>query len=782
MATRSDISVFWNTSPRLIVIAAPSTEVTIQDLHDTLRDIEDEPGALQYPSLISSAGKEPLGGGVTVGLTSTLNNAQVLFERRATAVTSGTFTSDSTPGRLVIATDTAATFQTDGVLSGYYLVNTADNSHAEVVEVIDENNLLVLSPTGGTENDYDTGETYFIYENVECSISGGNLVAEDEAGNSISPAFPTFGTFLIRTSSSSATLQELADIQYASFNGGITVDVTSPYSGTNYPNGTPRQPINNIADAVTMATNRGFTTLFILGDITLDDAVPSLNGFTFVGESANKSTIQIDANADVENSEFMTATINGILDGGNVVSDCVIETLNFVDGFITQCVLNGTITLSTQDDAHFLDCWSGVPGLSTPTIDFSGAGSGLAMRNYNGGITLRNKTGSEPVSVDLNSGQVVVEDTVTAGTIVLRGIGTWTNAIEYVGGADIVNQLINPLDMQAMSFYRGVTIDATSTYTGTTYPVGTPRMPVNNLADAKTLAVQQGFSILYIVGNYTFGPTDDISNYTIIGQNASKSMVVVLATTNTTNTEFQECLLTGSLAGGDNNIVRNSILYNLLGFDGIAYQCMLLQGLGLQEAAGARAALLSCYSGNPGEPYPYIEFGSQASLIAREYSGGLELKDKTGTQTASIDMQGIVIVNDSVDAGTVILRGVGEWQNEATYAGSATIENDLVSPTSELSIDSQDIRDSMLLDPSPTIVPGTESIDNKLDTIPASVVTALDGQTYDGVAFSDVLQDLLSMAKGRIIENPAGTFTFYEQDNSTPRFVLVKSGNQRSRV
>jgi hypothetical protein len=56
-----------------------------------------------------------------------------------------------------------------------------------------------------------------------------------------------------------------------------------------------------------------------------------------------------------------------------------------------------------------------------------GSGQALALRNYNGGIKLTNKTGPEAVSIDLNSGQIILENTVTNGEIVCRGIGKLTD-------------------------------------------------------------------------------------------------------------------------------------------------------------------------------------------------------------------------------------------------------------------------------------------------------------------------------------------------------------------
>lgn len=82
MAIIAGVTVDFTTSPRMITIPSPITSVTVQDLHDTIRDIEDEPSSMQYTHLVSSAGKENLGGGVFVGITMTLQNARIAFEAR----------------------------------------------------------------------------------------------------------------------------------------------------------------------------------------------------------------------------------------------------------------------------------------------------------------------------------------------------------------------------------------------------------------------------------------------------------------------------------------------------------------------------------------------------------------------------------------------------------------------------------------------------------------------------------------------------------------------------
>lgn len=68
-----------------------------------------------------------------------------------------------------------------------------------------------------------------------------------------------------------------------------------------------------------------------------------------------------------------------------------------------------------------------------------------------------------------------------------------------------------------------------------------------------------------------------------------------------------------------------------------------------------------------------------------------------------------------------------------------------------------------------------------LATMSAQFASDFRAETFDGVTFDDVMQDLLAMANARIVESPSGTFTFYERDNVTPRYTLTRAGTERTR-
>lgn len=424
MAVRTDVVVDFTVSPRIITVLAPSVEITLQDLHDTLREIEDDVWNLKEPKLVNSSGKEALGGGVEVGITSELQDAQLSFEARVDELEEGTVTSTDALGVTLI--DSGASFDVAQIARGDLVYNSTDGSAATVVSVTDGQELITNGLSGGIDDEFFSGDSYVIYDVIRCNISGGNLVAVDDVDVELDPVFPTFGTQIVRASSSSATLQELENLQFASFNGGVTVDLTSSFSGTVFPIGTFESPVNNFTDALTIASTRGFKAIFIIGDATIDSGL-TYDGFIFRGESVSNSTLTITASASVVGCVFERATLTGTLDGSSNATECSIATLTFVSGILIDCLLIGPITLSGAGTAHLLNCWSGVTGANTPIIDMGGGGKALALRNYNGGIELRNHAVPEDISIDLNSGHIILDSTITDGTFIIRGIGKLTD-------------------------------------------------------------------------------------------------------------------------------------------------------------------------------------------------------------------------------------------------------------------------------------------------------------------------------------------------------------------
>lgn len=730
MSVIDDFEIFPELSPRLVLFGSSLGSVTVQDIHDTLCAWQDSEDGHPFDILVESAGKEALGGGVTVGITTTLQNVKIGFQSHKVWKAIGIVTTPDATGVTLI--DAGATFITDGVEPGSWVVNLDDGSIATVLRVDSETQLVTDILGGGLDNEWGAGDDYRVLEVLQKNIDGGNLVAVDGLQVAIDPIFTTAGNQIVRTSSSSATLQELADIQYSSFLGGVTVNVLSPYSGTEYPTGTPRQPVNNLADAILISNERGFPKIFILGDLTIGPGI-DVTGIIFEGESESKTLITIDPAAITTRCEFAYARITGTLDGGSLVTDCDIGVLNFVDGYIEACVLNGPITLSGLDTAHFLSCYSGVPGQSTPVIDMAGSGSSLAIRNYNGGIEIRNKTGPEAVSIDLNSGQIILANTVTNGTIVCRGVGKLTD--NSPGTANVVNELITARSSQFVEYLGAVVIDTINGSAGTQYPRGTLRAPVSNLADAKVIAAAYGLSRFNIAGVLILAPTDSVDGLTLVGQNSLADTVVMLAGCSTVNTVFRDLRLTGEFGGGV--FVEKCAMSSCsnIGSDtesSLFNECILIEST-FTFASGLvtpqKMQFINCVSGVQSAGGVFIDYnGSEIASAFRKYSGAVTLINHSGAASSLWELDnGSITLEASCTAGLALIRGQVEVVDNS--AGTTVVfEGSALTATQSLQL--QSLFKAMALDPTDKWI----TTPSEMRTLSGDIIIKLTG---DGVTYTE---------------------------------------------
>lgn len=265
------------------------------------------------------------------------------------------------------------------------------------------------------------------------NITGGNSNLADKVNiNQVS----------IRTANS-AGLIDLSTLLSAAYGGEVCVDVVNGQSGTQTPLGTRSTPVNNFADAATIAANESISRIRLLRSATLG-ADADLQNLQIVGDSPVTVTATIDPAANVTGCGFEDLTITGTLDGMNEFTRCNILNINYVNGFIFQCALNGTITLGGGAQASILDCWSNVAGGGAgqyAAVDMGGSGNSLALRNYSGGLDLMNYSGGGAVSMDMASGRVIVDATVTAGEIYVRGIADVIN--NSTGTAQVFDLTVN---------------------------------------------------------------------------------------------------------------------------------------------------------------------------------------------------------------------------------------------------------------------------------------------------------------------------------------------------
>lgn len=434
MATREDFTVDYLDNPRIIEIASPSTEVTMQDLVDTLR-IEEEKfsGGSTFKHLINASGKESLGGGVSVGITTALQNALVAFEARTTPAETGTVTTGSSApvaGKITFA-DTAADFVTAGVKRGSLVINFTDQSVADVVSVDNATTLTTKTLVNGIGNTYDINDVYHVFNIIQVNATGGNITAVDDMAGELDPLLPTAFTQVVRTSSSSATISSIEENTYFSV-GGIHVDTTTSFSGTDFPNGTPAQRVNNLSDARIIADKFGITQFVLHSDVTLDQEY---------------TQYQFDAAVffpvvNLNSQDTMDGLIKGCEVTGTQVSrttykQCRLNNITDFEGFADRCEFIGTTILAEFGDGVSHDCFSHTTGGNIPVIDFNaGKETHISFNGHTGALILRNMdVASSPDSIlNIKSGQVTLEPTCTQANIVIRGV---LNIVDNSNGTNV---------------------------------------------------------------------------------------------------------------------------------------------------------------------------------------------------------------------------------------------------------------------------------------------------------------------------------------------------------
>ena len=177
-----DWGIFSRSSPRIVQVGSPSTELVIQDLVDTLRSNTLPAGEallenLDDDKILDDDGKIPIQPGLQTGIVATLQNAKLRFEPRAgpafvlCTITEGdlvTFLEDngSQTGAdsNTVLIDAAADYLTFGIETKaadkdpFIVENITDGSQATVVTVDSGTQITTDGLVGGSDNLFQAGD------------------------------------------------------------------------------------------------------------------------------------------------------------------------------------------------------------------------------------------------------------------------------------------------------------------------------------------------------------------------------------------------------------------------------------------------------------------------------------------------------------------------------------------------------------------------------------------------------------------------------------------------
>jgi hypothetical protein len=432
---RSDIWIDW--AARIVVVDSPSTELTVSDLITTVRDHEAGPQNADDAELLDpteTAGNQDLGGGRRVGLTGTFAGSQVAFDQRPASVASGTITTANAAGLRLI--DSGASFS-GNVDPGALVFNVTDGaSVGTVIEVVSNTELRLMSRLfDGTNNDFEIGDAYKVWNVVQCELTGGNLV--NTAGN---PVFPTAFTQVVRESDVSASLISGSSISasdvwselqannntvntmghslaIAKYCDRIWLDYATGDSGTDVGvNGTPGSGAKTWAEALTLSAATGINSFEAKG---LSNTTLTA---TFLGRFQGNGSVLQPNNQVIAGFFFLTNFFGANFASGSTVvaEQCAFLGANNLEASLIDCQLQGTISIRGRNIwAH---CGQGDAAL---IIDFQSlSGVELQCVQFSGDVTLQNAGTGNVINFHIQGGTVTVDSSCAAGTIIVNGVGS----------------------------------------------------------------------------------------------------------------------------------------------------------------------------------------------------------------------------------------------------------------------------------------------------------------------------------------------------------------------
>lgn len=533
------------------------------------------------------------------------------------------------------------------------------------------------------------GSTFFMlnnwklrpYEGDHRLIINGNIYT-DPAGSSIFTS--TLGNYNIIiemavSNLSDSTLSQLPEIEYSSYNNTVTIDIDNGSSGSTYPIGTPRYPVNNLTEAKLIADTGGFDDYTLLSSLTIRNG-DNLNNLKI--SAKNWEEIIIESGALLENTEFSKISLYGTMSGyWNVLNNCWVYDIDNFTGWMRNCsfvsVSLAEYTEESNGQSYFdnnipmFPNQESILNMNTDTfVSFTFASGIYKIKNMT--------TGSEIV-FGLSEGMFIIDDTCVGGLIEVTGIGEVVNSSSL---SPKIDNLVRGEEIQIASFNNGITIDEISGSDSIIYPAGTVNDPVKTLLNVSSIARERGFKYIYVVNDLTLSgiPNGILNGYKFVGCGYKNTRIYV-DNVQLINCQFKDCLLTGSFYDNSSITVNNCIINDISNITIDAIDCYLSGSIELNNTIPSN--FYTCVDGIPGNDTPIILVNDCNSLGFWKYSGGITLKNIISNTNISMNLSsGRVILDSTCVTGSVIVRGVGSLENNSigTYINSnGLIDNNTIS-------------------------------------------------------------------------------------------------------
>ena len=184
-------------------------------------------------------------------------------------------------------------------------------------------------------------------------------------------------------------------------------------------NGTEPNPVDNLAEALTIAAALGLRTLDLCGSITLTGP---FENFQVFGNCRVPSNAVVNlAGQSIDDSFFVACQLDGVSSGRVTAWDCQFATVGAfsVAGTLVRCRFDGQTFTPLAGASQLIDCVS-TASIGARVIDFTNDPQ-LAITGYQGALEFQNLAGGL-ITVTLVGDRLVLGPTNTSGTVTASGI------------------------------------------------------------------------------------------------------------------------------------------------------------------------------------------------------------------------------------------------------------------------------------------------------------------------------------------------------------------------
>lgn len=339
--------------------------------------------------------------------------------------------------------------------------------------------------------------------NIEFDLTNGHVNTGANSGDVrirfYSTSTPVITTFATDRILCSYTITN----QSAGYVGSIWVDTNASNTNTvDYVDGTSDNPVSTWAAALTLSSSLGMNNFRIANGSSITLSSDSSN-YTLMGVNW---ALSLGGQA-ISGAHFVGADVVGTATGTMYTFNyCELDTggggdFTVSNGNYFNCAIAGDLVLTGADTYYFDQCYSGVAGTGTPSIDF-GVGVGntnLNMRHYSGGIEILNlgDTGTDNMSLE-GWGQIIFNANCDGGNASIRGSFS-------TSGAGLPNVTVT----EDARFNR----DLNYIITGVAQATGNTSIRINLAQTASTMDGAYDPGVVDIVGGTGVGQSRQIWEY-----------------------------------------------------------------------------------------------------------------------------------------------------------------------------------------------------------------------------------------------------------------------------